>query len=699
LGSGQLNAHVEISPATIEDAAVAIAERDGLVLRFAGTAEDADDEAAGEPACWLILDPAWSPSADDRGDLVAVRQVTESVLSREDLFPATTRLLDEWAAQTGIAEALTVDGTSFWYRRRLWAWRWLHERLIWIGILDELARSRTITAVEIPPAEETALADVVRLFAARAAIQLRGAEDSPASAQDAEIVGELRDSMAADGVEAARGRARHPLIGSLRDLVRRTRLLPADRRRARIEARRAAMDRRAAAFASEGTRRLLVVADPATYQEVTTPTGRARMDPFLGPIVDRLAGTTLAPIVLELGTRAADDATWARTTGPAGGRVLTADVLARQFGAPDDGPVSAVAADRVAADLARREGRIEVGGLDLGPALLAGLERFARIILPARLREVARERRLLEALRPAALLTIDEYGRTEWLSAARQAGIPVVAVQHGIIHAWHPGYQHRTRPDVRAVPQRTYTFGEFERRLLLEGGEYRADEVVVGGSPRLDLVKASTPTAGDASALRAELGVAAGERLLVISTTFAEVFRRFYAPVAFASLVGRPIPGVRVVVKLHPGEKDGELYLRLLDGLRGPGEPARTDVSVVKRVDLYRLLAAADAHLGLYSTVLTEAVVTGTRNLLAATQAASDLLGYVAAGVAVPVRSPGDIAAAIEAPQSESDASARRAFLEDHFRAGPATERIADDLVAWLVPAATPGSHQREGRS
>lgn len=665
-------------------------DAEGVVLRFAWTAADSqvDDTRAPAAACWLILDPAWSPSAGDRDDLVAVRQVTERVLTREDLFPATTRLLDDWAEQTGIAEALTVDGTSFWYRRRLWAWRWLHERLIWIGILDELARSRRISAIESPPPGETALADVVRLFAARSEIPIREAESGQEpTVEDDEIAGELRASQAADAGEAGTARPRSQLLRALRDLVRRTRLLPVDRRRARMEARRAAMDRRAATLASEGTRRLLVVADPATYQDVATATGRARMDPFLGPIVRRLADTPLAPIVLELGTRAADDATWARTSAPAGARILTADIMARRYAGPEDGPASADAASRIAADVAGRQGRIDVAGLDLGPALLAGLERFARIILPARLREVARERRLLEALRPAALLTIDEYGRTEWLSAARQAGIPVVAVQHGIIHPWHPGYQHRSRPPGRAVPQRTYTFGEFERRLLLEAGEYRPDEVVVGGSPRLDLVAASVRTADDVAALRIELGVAAGERLLVISTTFAEVFRRFYAPVALASLVGRPLDRVRVVIKLHPGERDGELYLRLLDGLRRPGEPARADVSVVKRVDLYRLLAAADAHLGLYSTVLTEAVVTGTRNLLAATQAASDLLGYVDAGVAIPVRSPEDVATALGTPQGDADATARRAFLDDHFRPGPATERIAADLVAWLAPA------------
>lgn len=670
----------------------------GVVLRFARSAADlpatgttGGPASAVEPTRWVILDPAWSPGVDDADDLIAVRDVTERVLAREDLFPMTTRLLDDWAESTGIAEAMAVDGTSFWYRRRLWAWRWLHERLIWIGVLDEIDRSLPIVAIDDPPPDEPALREVVRLFAARRDLLVRGAAgvpDEPPSGE--EIEAEPEDAVPADGGDSrdeGPHHARHPLLRAARSLLRRTRLLPMDRQRAKMQARRAAMDERLATIASEGDRLLLVVVDPATYQEVATPSGRRRMDPFLGPIVEQLAGTPLTPVVLELGTRASDDATWARTLAPDGRRILSGDVLARRFGLAEDDPTAIAAAAGVATQIARRESRLEVAGLDLGPALRSGLERFARVTLPARLREVARERRLLEAIRPVALLTVNEYGRIEWLSAARQAGIPAVAVQHGIIHPWHPGYQHRTRSAVRAVPQRTYTFGEFERRLLLEAGGYRPDEVVVGGSPRLDLLDASVPTADDAAALRAELGVAAGERLLVVSTTFAEVFRRFYAPVALASLIGRPIDGVRVVIKLHPGETDGDLYLQLLDGLRRPGEPARTDVRVVKRVDLYRLLATADAHLGLYSTVLTEAVVTGTRNLLAATQAASDLLGYVDAGAAIPVRSSDDVATAMATPQTDADAAPRRAFLEDHFRPGPAAERIADDLVAWLAPA------------
>jgi hypothetical protein len=106
----------------------------------------------------------------------------------------------------------------------------------------------------------------------------------------------------------------------------------------------------------------------------------------------------------------------------------------------------------------------------------------------------------------------------------------------------------------------------------------------------------------------------------------------------------------------------------------------------VKDIDLYRLMAAADAHLGIHSTVLTEAVATGTPNLLAAGLVGADLLGYVEAGVAIPVRTPEDMAAALDLPRERAmDPDRRDAFLGLHFEPGAASQRIADDLLAWLA--------------
>lgn len=684
--------------------AVGVTASEGGTLRFAATAADAAARSADRIApasdadgatVWLVLDPTWTPNAADAAaGWLALRAVAGRVLAGEDLFPTTTRLLDDWADASGVVDAMTIDGTSFWYRRRLWAWRWLHERLIWVGILADIARDHRLEAVELPGPDESALRDVIHLLAERDGLtivrpppdQRPGDDDAHDRADRPDVDGDPAPASAR--AHDPRGSADPPvgiLVGTLRSVVRWTRLRPIDRQRARLADRRAAADARIDALAAEGPGRIVAIIDPAALQPVSFAGGQRAIDPFLGPVLQELVRTPFEPITVELGSRAGDDATWARLSSRDGARSIAGDSLERRFGDPADTGATSEIAKVVEIALEAMPGELVFAGIDLARSLKAGLIRFARSVLPARLREVARATRLLQTLRPAALLLVDEYGRTEWLAAARQVGIPVAAVQHGIIHPFHPGYQHRGRPAARPIPARTYVFGDHERRLLLELGGYREDEVIVAGSPRLDVVAAAVQPE-ELARIRAEMGCRTGDRLLVVTTTFAAVYRRFHTPVAIGTLFDQLLTDVRVVIKLHPGEADGDLYRDLLQGLATSADRPPIDLTIVKRVDLYRLLAAADAHLGLYSTVLTEAVAVGTPNLLAATQASSDLLGYVQAGVAVPIRTAADLRAAIETPP-RVDPGARRAFLDDHFLPGRASERIVADLHAWLGPA------------
>ena len=149
-----------------------------------------------------------------------------------------------------------------------------------------------------------------------------------------------------------------------------------------------------------------------------------------------------------------------------------------------------------------------VHGVDLGPALVGRVSELAARWMPSKIRAVTSIRALLRRLRPAGVLLADEYHRQDWLTAARAEGVPIAAIQHGMIYRGHNGYIHRERPDSLALPDRTYVFGEWERDVLVQASVYRDDEVRVSGSPRLDLAEAA-PDA-DAAALRAELGVRPG---------------------------------------------------------------------------------------------------------------------------------------------------------------------------------------------
>lgn len=645
----------------------------GVELAFVASAADAGPP---DPARRVVVtDETWTPTVNEQGGPVALRPLILRALAGRDLLDESLTLLDDWSERAGAVSASTVDGLSAWYHRRLHLWRWLHERLAWLAILDVLLESADIAVISVPDGEP-ALAEVGELVAERRGISFRVRLARPAPSD-------------ASGDEAV---AERPAVRPDRGPSARLRRLPA---RARLAIRRWRVDRRVARLASEPSR-LLVLTSPTDRQVVMTPAGPSERNPFLDPVVDALRGSALEPIVLELGASVADDSTWARLKDRSATRTLPGELLATRFSDRDDGGSAvrvAPAADRVGTIATP----LVVGDVDLGPAVAAELAAGMRGVLAGRLRDLPRMRRLLRRLHPVAILLVNEYGRPEWLAAARAEGIGSAAIQHGIIHRFHVGYRHRSRPAELLLPDRTYLFGDYEARLLTTDGVYRPDELMVAGSPRLDLgvdlgTAESAGRTAVRDAVRAELGVPPGDRLVVISTTAAAVLTRFGVIPALGRLLDRPLPGIRLVVKLHPAETSGDRYERLVEGIARAGRFAPANMSIVKAVDLYRLLAAADAHLGSYSTVLTEAVFVGTPNLLAATDASADLLGYVAAGVAVPVRDGGDVLRAVATRSAAGgeaeprDAAARAAFVADHFRPGSAAARIRADLLEVFGP-------------
>jgi len=400
------------------------------------------------------------------------------------------------------------------------------------------------------------------------------------------------------------------------------------------------------------------------------------MNPYLGPIVDALGGSRLDPIVLDRHARRADAANGGFFAAPGMERVLPADAIRSSEARPD--PADEAAAREAALGIADVRVAVPCCGVDLGPDLARDVSAYATGWFPRKPGEILRTRRLLERVPAAGVLVADEYHRQECVEAARSVGIPVFAVQHGTIFRHHNGYMHADRPATLQLPDVTYVFGRWERDLLVHDSVYREDEVVASGSPRVDLFR---PEDVHLAAVRAELGVAPGDRMVVLSGTYGSIYRRFHYPVLLARLFDRSLPGVHLVVKQHPAELDEGPYRAVVEGVAAAGGFQPPAITVVREVDLYRLLAAADAHLGIHSTVLTEAVLVGTPNLLAAGVCGGDLLGYVAAGVAVPVADGGELLAALDGPAT-FDPAARDAFLRRHFEPGSASRRISDDLLA-----------------
>jgi hypothetical protein len=640
----------------------------GVVLRFADGAPP--DATTDRPV--VLLDTTREVRVGPPGGEIAVRDVAERVLAGRDLIAETADHLDAWAEASGVVEAMALDGTSFWYYFRLRHWMWLQQQILWLGILDAIVHEVGPAALQFGPDTDEAILAAARLLAERDGIEAI-IPDPPAAPP-----GRRKRAAPAPVGSAPSHRATPP--ASLLDRLDDKRLELLSRRRPQPdepEDRRAFVAERIDRLA-ERPGRLLVVLEHAR-QRVDTRSGPKLTNPYLGPVVERLRGSHLDPIEIDIRAKLSDDDAWHRLHRWSGRRLLPSDAV-WVAGAPWDPDDFDKKARAVADRITVTNVPVMVSGVDLGPALADCVATEARRSLAGQFRGAHRVRRLLQRLRPAAVLLADEYHRQTWLSAAQAEGIPTVAIQHGMIYRWHNGYIHRSRPETLRLPARTYVFGRWERDLLVRSSVYREDEVRVGGSPRLDLVASAR---NERETVRAELGVAPGDRMVVISGTWGPIYRRFHYPIGLANLVDQPLPRVHFVVKLHPGEPDEGPYRAVIENAAARGGFSPPPVSVVQAVDLYRLLRAADAHVGIHSTVLTEAVATGTPNLLVDGLAGADLLGFVEAGVARPVSTGADLLAALDEGARATE-DARQAFLAAHFEPGNASKRIAADLKAWL---------------
>ena len=443
----------------------------------------------------------------------------------------------------------------------------------------------------------------------------------------------------------------------------------------------AALDERLARITADAGA-VLAVTWPRAFQVIVDTDGTLRrVDPQLQPPLDRLAaeGRRVVSVGLGLDHRREAD-----------GQLLDADpvllpesLLTGRYLRPLDVLIDSARVARQVAKAGRT--RAMVAGTDLGPAFGALVQPYTGPWLDWQRLRLRWAERLLRAVRPSVLLTDREGSRTAWLGAADRLGIPTVSVQHGMIYPGNPEYCHAPHP-AATRPGTTCVFGEYERELLVGEAGYAPASVVVTGSPRgttpdpgIAIELGTQPIAADREAVRRELGIATGDRMLVVSVAHNRILGELHTFAMLARLLGGPLPGVHIVIKLHPQDDAPPRHpLMLRDQALAGGWPA-PPVTTVRDMDLFRLLRAADAHLGQYSTVLSDAVVAGTPNMIAVGQAHADALGYVAARVAVPVRSVDDVRAFLADPRPPDPAD-RAAFLASHFREGDAAARVADIL-------------------
>jgi hypothetical protein len=288
----------------------------------------------------------------------------------------------------------------------------------------------------------------------------------------------------------------------------------------------------------------------------------------------------------------------------------------------------------------------------------------------------------LRAERPAVVCLYAEssgWGRAA-LAACRAAGVPTVALQHGILYPRYYSYRHDPDEGDCPRPDTTAVFGDEARRLLTGPGGYDPASLVITGSPKFDgLLEAAR--GWDRAVVRERLGVAAGERLVVVASRFRGI-RSTHQSIgsAFPALVAAVERlGLRCIVKPHPAEEEGA-YVAVLESARA----ARTRV-VVPSTDLLPLLHAADLLVTVESLSAVEALVLGCPVVVL--NMPTNLRALVESGAALGVaagEAPDDAlrSALFDEPTRTALAQARARYLSDvaHGVDGGATTRVLDLL-------------------
>lgn len=203
-------------------------------------------------------------------------------------------------------------------------------------------------------------------------------------------------------------------------------------------------------------------------------------------------------------------------------------------------------------------------------------------------------RRLLLHLQPKEVVVVVGYGLTPLIGAAKDMGIPVTEIQHGVIGRYHMGYSY---------PDLDRPLAYFPDRFLSWGPYWTKNVHFPLPESAIEYIGFSYFRTARMSYQQVEK---VPKRIVVIS-------QGTIGP-ALADLLWRnrgALESYDVHYKLHPGEYK---RWRSYEGLVALS--ALPNVEILQAADLYRLMAEAEFQIGVYSTALYEGIAFGCRTVL-----------------------------------------------------------------------------------
>lgn len=257
-------------------------------------------------------------------------------------------------------------------------------------------------------------------------------------------------------------------------------------------------------------------------------------------------------------------------------------------------------------------------------------------------------RRWMDRAPPSAVFVLCGYNmHTPLQLAAHERGIPVIELQHGIVHESHAGYVYGDLPDrPLPVPDHLVLFGSYFGRVLERESPRWAGRWTVGGHPWL-------------KARSAEPAGAAERRTLLLFSQYELPVRSQLLEVA--TEVRRRLPQEwDVVLKPHPRESDAAEFF-------APAVDAGVTLAP-HGADSYAMLASCELAVSVYSTLAIEALAFPCRSaVLPSDKWTESISELVEAGILEHARDGAELA---ELALRDAPAAQRQEVARDLFGVG-----------------------------
>lgn len=259
-------------------------------------------------------------------------------------------------------------------------------------------------------------------------------------------------------------------------------------------------------------------------------------------------------------------------------------------------------------------------------------------------------KRLLDRIDPALAVVVVSYGWDTFVEACQTSDIPVVELQHGIIHEHTWGYSYPGPRTKEAFPDYYLAFGDYWKNAV----EFPIpdDHVIPVGYPYLENTKSQYGA------------IDTKQQLLFISQgTIGEPLSKFAT-----NLAAHPDFDYDIVYKLHPGEYDRwrDDYPWLLEA----------DFEIVDQPhrDLYELFAESSAQIGVGSTAVYEGLAFGLETYVYDVSGAEALQPLIEEGAATRISSVEDL--------TDSIGRSNTSFNQDYYFTPNATSKVCAVLEA-----------------